>query len=88
MLVVAFSSCSKENYSRTSVWLCLCVPALLLQAFIDIFGLEEDKAFILSICVLCVRGARRLVCGSGEKASYLVAVYCLLPRLNEGEIGS
>lgn len=54
VLVVAFSSCSKENYSRTSVWLCLCVPALLLQAFIDIFGLEEDKGiYTLYMCVVC-----------------------------------
>lgn len=54
VLVVAFSSCSNENYSCTSVWLCLCVPALLLQAFIDIFGLEEDKGiYTLYMCVVC-----------------------------------
>lgn len=36
------------------MWLCLCVPALLLQAFIDIFGLEEDKGiYTLYMCVVC-----------------------------------
>lgn len=45
----------QKNDSRTSVWFCLCVPALLLQAFIDIFGLEEDKGiYTLYMYAVCM----------------------------------